>query len=344
MYKISVMIPTYKRADDLKRCLGALAAQHRKPDEIIVVVRDTDTETEAFIRAYAPGGLNIRMIRVSVQGQVAALNGGLQEAACDIIAIIDDDTAPRPKWLSVAEAHFLQDPRLGGLGGRDWVHHNGMTETGSKRVVGKIQWFGRIIGNHHLGVGRPREVDLLKGANMIYRRRAIAHIRFQSGLKGTGAQVYNDLGFSLQVKKAGWKLVYDPAAAVDHYPAPRFDEDARNTFHPGALANAAHNETFIMLGYLGKVRSWIYLLWVFAVGSKSAPGFLQWLRLLPKDCRLAGTKWKAAVQGRIEGMRSWRLARGGLEVEGRDCDAAGGRTRRSGNHAAAPASRQQGNR
>jgi len=28
-------------------------------------------------------------------------------------------------------------------------------------VVGKLQWFGRLIGNHHIGSGEGREVDAL---------------------------------------------------------------------------------------------------------------------------------------------------------------------------------------
>ncbi|RAG65491.1 hypothetical protein DN536_36710, partial [Burkholderia multivorans] len=28
--------------------------------------------------------------------------------------------------------------------------------------------------------------------------------------------------------RAGWKLMYDPAIAVDHYPAERFDDDRRD--------------------------------------------------------------------------------------------------------------------
>jgi GT2 family glycosyltransferase len=277
-----------------------------------------------------------------VPGQVAALNAGLEHMTGDIVAITDDDTAPRRDWLLNIEQHFRNDPRLGGLGGRDWVHQDGKVLDGVKLTVGKIQWFGRMIGNHHLGAGGPREVDLLKGANMAYRSIAIRNIRFRSCLRGTGAQVYNDMDFCLQVKKAGWKLVYDPAVAVDHYPAPRYDEDARNTFHPAAVSNAAYNETLIMMNYLGRLQGWIYLLWVFAVGSLSSPGFLQWLRLLVKDPKLAGPKWKAAVHGRLDAIRARK--KGGTGVEGRNRDAAVGRPGRSGNHAAASASRQQANR
>lgn len=52
-----------------------------------------------------------------------------------------------------------------------------------------IQWFGRIIGNHHLGVGLPQKVDFLKGANMSYRAQVLATLRFDTRLRGAGASL-----------------------------------------------------------------------------------------------------------------------------------------------------------
>ena len=60
---------------------------------------------------------------------------------------------------------------------------------GSRAVVGKLAWFGRLTGNHHLGVGGGREVDVLKGVNMSFRREAIADLRFDQRMRGSGAKV-----------------------------------------------------------------------------------------------------------------------------------------------------------
>jgi len=56
----------------------------------------------------------------------------------------------------------LSDSCVGGVGGRDWVYHGTQLEDGARKVIGRVHWFGRVIGNHHLGVGEPREVDVLK--------------------------------------------------------------------------------------------------------------------------------------------------------------------------------------
>ncbi|MFP3693651.1 glycosyltransferase family 2 protein, partial [Burkholderia sp. SIMBA_048] len=81
---------------------------------------------------------------------------------------------------------FSADPRLGGLGGRDWMHLKGSAVYGERPIVGKIARSGKVIGNHHLGAGEAREVDVLKGAHMSYRRDAIRNIRFDTRLRGSG--------------------------------------------------------------------------------------------------------------------------------------------------------------
>ena len=43
--RISVLVPSYRRPVDLERCLGALLAQSRLADQILVVARLGDDET-----------------------------------------------------------------------------------------------------------------------------------------------------------------------------------------------------------------------------------------------------------------------------------------------------------
>jgi glycosyltransferase involved in cell wall biosynthesis len=237
---------------------------------------------------------------------VAALNAGLDAAQGDIIAITDDDAVPRPEWLARIETHFVSDNRVGGVGGRDWMYYGTQLVDGTCKVVGRVQWFGRTIGEHHLGVGEPREVDILKGANMAYRKAAISGLRFDERLRGTGAQVHNDMAFSLLVKQAGWKLIYDPMVVVDHYLSQRFDEDQRHQFNDIAFTNRVHNETLALLEHLPPARRVVFLMWSILVGTRDGLGFLQWLRFLPRQGALAGQKWLASLRGRWQGWLTWQ--------------------------------------
>ena len=69
----------------------------------------------------AKANLNVELAIVVEPGQVAALNRGIEAATGDVIAITDDDAAPRADWVARIAAAFESDPKLGALGGRDWV-------------------------------------------------------------------------------------------------------------------------------------------------------------------------------------------------------------------------------
>jgi cellulose synthase/poly-beta-1,6-N-acetylglucosamine synthase-like glycosyltransferase len=290
--------------------LEAIKKQTRPVDELLVVVRDTDSESWGFLKTFNLDRLPLRTVTVTVPGQVEALNAGLDAAKGDIISITDDDAAPHADWLTRVEAHFLSDEGIGGVGGRDWVYFGTeLYDAAPCELVGRVKWFGKVIGNHHLGIGQPREVDLLKGANMSFRRAAIARLRFDERLRGKGAQVHNDLAFCLALRRAGWMLFYDPMVAVDHYQGQRFDEDQRHKFNSLALINAVHNETFTLLEYLPPARRLVFIMWAILVGTRTAPGFLQLLRFLPSEGLLGGKKLIASLRGRWQGWQTWQQSR-----------------------------------
>ncbi|GGG76446.1 hypothetical protein GCM10010918_36200 [Paenibacillus radicis (ex Gao et al. 2016)] len=237
------------------------------------------------------------------------MNTGLEQASGDIIVLTDDDTVAYPDWLEKIALHYQANERLGGLGGKDWVYHSGQLETGRKNRVGQLLWFGRMIGNHHIGYGEARQADILKGANMSFRKKAIEGLLFDKNLKGSGAQVHMEVAFCLAVKKKGWEIIYDPNVCVNHFPAERFDEDKRNTFHEAAFFNIAHNETYAILRSLGAVKRSVYLFWALLIGSKASPGIIQWIRLMPIDKSAALKKLFISLKGRVEGWRTWKLYR-----------------------------------
>ena len=185
---ISVIVPTYRRPADLRRCLEALRLQRRRPDQLLVTVRDTDADTRQFFAAGEFADLLPRIIDVSEPGVIAAMNAALAVAAGDVIALTDDDAAPWPDWLEKIESHFAADPKLGGLGGRDWQYYSGkLNLDGRPTICGQLLWFGRITAGHHLAPpGPPYQTFTIKGVNSAYRARALKPIGFDTRLAGAG--------------------------------------------------------------------------------------------------------------------------------------------------------------
>ncbi len=304
--KISVIIPSYCRPDDLNRCLESLCNQIRLPDETIVVIRANDLLTSEYLASGDLIKLPLKIVRADKPGQIHALNLGKSNATGDIIAITDDDGAPRPDWLQRIEKHFSDDERVGGVGGRDWVHSENKILDESQQIVGIVTWFGKRIGGHHWGVGLPREVEILKGANMSYRSSAVQSIHFDERLLGKGAQVHNDLAFSLRAKKAGWKLIYDPVVAIDHYIAPRESHEDRVVFNHEAHFNAVYNETLVILEYLLMPRRLVFCAWSIVVGTRVCPGLFQFMMSAIKRDDTALRRFKSTLSGRYRGFAAYR--------------------------------------
>ena len=307
--KVSVIVPTYRRTADLARCIAALDAQRRRADELIVIARRADRPTIEWLDTLTANARNSH-VNVAIVGQpgvVAAYNRGLDAATGDILCFTDDDAAPHPDWIERIVQAFAETPGLGGIGGRDVVHQNGGILQGRKSAVGLVSWYGRAVGNHHIGHGPPRNVQVLKAVNMAFRREAVTDVRFDPRLRGTGAQVHCEMAFSLEVWRRSWTLVYDPDLLVEHYPAARGDEDQRSVFNDTAFFNASFNLRLIMCEHLPAFRRWVFVTYSTLIGTRADPGIARALLLaLDSDGpALALRKWWIGLRA----MRgAWREA------------------------------------
>src|SRR5690606_38317061 len=92
------------------------------------------------------GGL-VREAVVGPEGNlVASMNAALALTTGELIALTDDDAEAPPDWLEKLAKPFA-DPSVGGVGGRDWQEIN----PGEAVEVGRLRWYGKVVGNHHLG-------------------------------------------------------------------------------------------------------------------------------------------------------------------------------------------------
>lgn len=102
MQPASVVVVSQGRAAALERCLKGLA-QIDHPDVEVVVVADA-----ASAPAVARTGLAdvVKLVPFEVPNISAARNAGIARASGEIVAFIDDDAVPEPRWLSHLTAPF----------------------------------------------------------------------------------------------------------------------------------------------------------------------------------------------------------------------------------------------
>ncbi len=159
---VSVVIPAYKQAHLLERCLDSVAAQtYRGHVEVIVVDDGSPDESAEVARAHALAPIVIEQENTGVSG---ARNTGIARATGDYIAFLDADDAWSPQKL---ERHLdvileSEDPVC-------------LSCTRYQRVNEAGEPFVR--GGEHPATNLVPEVSRLMRQNFIGTSTAIAHRR-----------------------------------------------------------------------------------------------------------------------------------------------------------------------
>jgi glycosyltransferase involved in cell wall biosynthesis len=120
--RISVVVPTHRRPELLRRCLRALLRQTlgARAFEVIVVDDGRQDDVRELVRALAaqPGTPALRYLRPHGRGPACARNLGWRAARAPLIAFTDDDTIAHPDWLAQGEAALRARPHWPALAGR----------------------------------------------------------------------------------------------------------------------------------------------------------------------------------------------------------------------------------
>lgn len=279
----SVIIPTYKRAGDLPRLFGSLAEQYLAPDEIVVVIGPNDHESISVARQWRYKLPSMVIIEGKKPSVVNALNTALSAANGDFLCLLDDDVWLPPDWLSKINDAYAADDLLGAYGGRDHLQLMDEPELSNPMpaaVVGKFTWNGNLVGNHHRGsTVSPIEIDVLKGANLSFRREAFKSMEIEPALEGHGAETCWEIDICQTVKLAGYKVIYDNDNLILHYASPRLTTDNRTDVFSPAWQGRVFNESLIITKFRSTQELVFFILKTFFIGFRLQPG-LAWAILL----------------------------------------------------------------
>lgn len=104
MNAVSVIIPTFNRAQRLARALASVVAQDFAPIEIVVIDDGSTDDTEEVVRsiaAKAPADeVILRYVRQENRGACVARNRGMELATGRYLAFLDSDDLIEPRRLS----------------------------------------------------------------------------------------------------------------------------------------------------------------------------------------------------------------------------------------------------
>ena len=107
---VSVVVPTWNRADLLPETLECILAQDSPVAEVIVVDDGSDDATSVLLARY--GGQGVRTIRIPNSGDLRARNVGLDAARGDLVAFCDSDDLWKPGFIGSMRALWEAEPRI----------------------------------------------------------------------------------------------------------------------------------------------------------------------------------------------------------------------------------------
>lgn len=215
--RCSVIVPVYNGALTIERCLDALARQQTAPDayEVIVVDDGSQDETCAVVDAWCRRhpSHHARVVRQENAGPAAARNHGAQVAHADLLLFTDADCAPAPHWIDALTAPFA-DPQVIGAKG---------TYTSAQQAA--VPRF--VQAEYEDRYDRMRDmpqIDFIDTYSAAYRRAIFCENGGFDPIFTTASVEDQELSFRLAQK--GYRLVFAPAAQVEHI----HDENLREYF------------------------------------------------------------------------------------------------------------------
>ncbi len=238
---ISVVVPSYNDAPMLERCLLALEAQTRRPDEIVVV---DNGSTDATVDVAAAHGA--RVVTELRRGIPQATSAGLDAAAGDVVGRLDADSVPPSSWVARVERAFEADPGLDVLSGPGEYYDGSALQRWFASNLqmplyyGLVAWF---LGH-----------DVVFGSNFAIRAEAWRAIR--GVVHRDDREVHDDLDITLNLPP-GMGVRFDDSLAVGVSARPfsswaRLGRNYRMAFYTFAMN---HREDSL----LARRRRWIEL-------------------------------------------------------------------------------------
>ncbi len=192
---VSVVIPVLDDAENLQRCLDALARQTLAPDEIVVV--DNGSRDDSAGVARRSGARVVRELRPGIP---AASAGGYDAATRDVIARLDADCVPTPTWIAELAATLTAHPEVTAVTGPARFHDG---PRALRRVGARLYLFA-YFGSLTPALGHVP----LFGSNFALRRDAWLQVR--DDVHRTDTELHDDLDLSFHLG-APWILRFDPA-------------------------------------------------------------------------------------------------------------------------------------
>jgi len=208
MSEVTVIVPSYRGKELLRKCLPAILRSMPAEAEIAVV---DDASTDGSLQMLREGFPQVRVIaREKNGGFSAAANDGIRATKGDFVLLLNNDVEVTPGFLPPIMTLF-EDESVFAVSPRILLPSRGNMDEAAKTGF----WHhGMFYMDQRQGVADVTPILYATGAAAVYRRSMLQSL---GGFDEAYSPFYwEDADLGYRAWKRGWKTLYQPASLVHH--------------------------------------------------------------------------------------------------------------------------------
>lgn len=217
MARVSVIIPTFNRSEDVKKLLESLRKSTYRDFEIILVDNASTDSFCSIIDAWKEDDIPLQYVRLKKNMMAAGgRNAGIQYASGEFLCFVDSDNIIAPNMLSELVAAMDADPQIGMAGPvmlyykkpeRIWFAGNDIN-----MITSKTTYWHKEQSIRSIKLEPVFETDHIPNLMMVRKS-----VQEQVGDFDESYYImYEEADYAWRVRKAGYKIVVCERAVTYH--------------------------------------------------------------------------------------------------------------------------------
>lgn len=228
--RISVVIPTKDRFQEICLCIDSISNQSILPNEIIIIDSGENSRLDFILNKKIPTIVPFVKLLHMKASLTGARNIGVQHSTGDIVFFFDDDVVLDRDYIKQVMTVFMNNPeeKIGGVMGN--IVNLKRDVTSLSAIVKRLLFWDHFGDGRFLPSGLPTYVhgqekvvttEFLSGCMSAYSRKVLNEFVFDESLGRIGGYSYlEDADMSYRVSRR-YALVYTPFAKLEHHPSPK---------------------------------------------------------------------------------------------------------------------------
>jgi glycosyltransferase involved in cell wall biosynthesis len=209
---VSIIIVTKDRAQTLKHCLGSLAAQTVKPEELIIINNNSQDATTNVVSNFSKTvEFPVRVYKEKRSLYPVIYNRGLKESSGDWALFIDDDCVAESGWFETFHLAIDQAKETAVFLGNCRTYDEASVFSLSAWILDELWKYQGRDGT------KIKDFTTLDNKNIAYNKEFLEKNQIRFDQKRTAYQgAAEDADLGLQIKESQGQAKFLPEATVYH--------------------------------------------------------------------------------------------------------------------------------